>query len=68
MKREKIEMFQFPTNGKAHLNIVKKGCPFFIKRFVSIPYERESTSERSICTLPKAEPKGFNSLRTGKHI
>ena len=40
-----IEKFQFPTNGKALLNTIPRQ-PTPPALDVSIPYERESTSER----------------------
>ena len=35
---------------------------------VSIPYERESTSERKSKKFSHLGDSRFNSLRTGKHI
>ena len=37
--------FQFPTNGKALLNRLHESLIEYLKEIVSIPYERESTSE-----------------------
>ena len=64
-----VGVFQFPTNGKVHLNLRIKRSKTR-KKNVSIPYERESTSEPfGIATVTSiALTIGFNSLRTGKYI
>ena len=84
-------MFQFPTNGKVHLNACGHRRQSVLHCFnslrtgkyiwtlselsemhrdiqVSIPYERESTSEPANPAQTVTHIKSFNSLRTGKYI
>ena len=63
--------FQFPSNGKAYLNIWRHHVPRRPDAEVSIPFKRESVSEliqapcqTSITTVSRS----FNSLQTGKRI
>ena len=63
-------LFQFPTNGKVHVNLViMESRPEPAPVTVSIPYERESTCERLYPGVqPVALVVGFNSLRAGKYM
>ena len=45
---QKIKEFQFPTNGKALLNLWRHASGRRNVIIVSIPYERESTSELAL--------------------
>ena len=65
---EPTTVFQFPTNGKAHLNDETDDGTEDTVVNVSIPYERESTSELEEKLALDWLKKCFNSLRTGKHI
>ena len=40
-------MFQFPSNGKARVNLLPKGNTVCGERVVSIPFKRESTCEQN---------------------
>ena len=61
--------FQFPSNGKAHVNSVTVSDDDEVT-FVSIPFKREGTCELTPPKLwtPPAEEEGFNSLQTGRHM
>ena len=65
-----MDMFQFPTNGKAHSDSHKQGCLCYSPFSVSIPYEREGTFRQIVhfTQIFKYHHKSFNSLRTGRHI
>ena len=65
--------FQFPTNGKVHLNVAAyRRLKLSMLLEVSIPYERESTSELGIvCQLKSLKVKvsiPYERESTSEHI
>ena len=62
-----LSKFQFPSNGKAYLNRMN-GETAEKASIVSIPFKRESISERRLEHLWRFTERSFNSLQTGKHI
>ena len=67
-KENGILLFQFPSNGKAHVHSINSHVDF-ADDLVSIPFKRESTCALlPDCPEVEVQEKGFNSLQTGKHM
>ena len=64
--------FQFPSNGKVHLDATQEGVPTWqYPARVSIPFKRESTfglKYNSCSSGTENRADSFNSLQTGKYI
>ena len=68
IKQNPKAKFQFPSNGKARVNLSKGKGLLLATNDVSIPFKREGTCEQDTTLVTTLSALSFNSLQTGRHV